>query len=351
MLVGFQDDWLGDHDIAETEWIREPRAAWPALARGRRRRRRRPGPLDVGRRRPRRSRGTVVSLPIGVAAGSIGATPAWWLEGARRLEPPAIRRCGRGTTSLVVATRRCRSSSSGRSSARPPGQTSTIRLGTFVTNVMNRHPSVVARMASTLQGASDGRFTLGIGVGGNAAETSRLWDPVSRYCRACGSARGGRRGHPRALDRRSRDAPRLVLPARGRARLPGRGASTRLLIGAASPRGLQIAAHSADGWAAEIDDFERLLPTYLEALAANGKSRADAWIAVGFGSGKAGQDALVDSPWVASPRATWARYAAMGVDEAIVTARTTADVDRLVPFSGPHDRPGRHRNRRRRRHQ
>lgn len=72
------------------------------------------------------------------------------------------------------------------------------------------------------------------------------------------------------------------------------------------------------------------MPTYREALAANGKSRADAWIAVGFGSGKAGQDALVDSPWITSPRETWARYAAMGADEAIVTARTTADVDRLV---------------------
>ena len=27
VLVGFQGDWLGDEDVAETEWVREPRAA------------------------------------------------------------------------------------------------------------------------------------------------------------------------------------------------------------------------------------------------------------------------------------------------------------------------------------
>ena len=28
VYVGFQGDWLGTADIGETEWIREPRAAW-----------------------------------------------------------------------------------------------------------------------------------------------------------------------------------------------------------------------------------------------------------------------------------------------------------------------------------
>ena len=36
----------------------------------------------------------------------------------------------------------------------------------LVLNVMNRHPAVVARMASTLQVASGGRLVLGIGIGG-----------------------------------------------------------------------------------------------------------------------------------------------------------------------------------------
>jgi hypothetical protein len=28
VLVGFQGDWQGEADIAETEWVREPCAAW-----------------------------------------------------------------------------------------------------------------------------------------------------------------------------------------------------------------------------------------------------------------------------------------------------------------------------------
>jgi alkanesulfonate monooxygenase SsuD/methylene tetrahydromethanopterin reductase-like flavin-dependent oxidoreductase (luciferase family) len=28
VLVGFQGDWQGEADIAETEWVREPRSAW-----------------------------------------------------------------------------------------------------------------------------------------------------------------------------------------------------------------------------------------------------------------------------------------------------------------------------------
>ena len=41
---------------------------------------------------------------------------------------------------------------------------------TFVANVMNRHPALLARMAATLQDASDGRLVLGIGIGGHPAE-------------------------------------------------------------------------------------------------------------------------------------------------------------------------------------
>ena len=63
---------------------------------------------------------------------------------------------------------------------------------------------------------------------------------------------------------------------------------------------------------------------------AAGKTVDGAWIALGFGGGKSGEDALGDSPWVESPRDEWARWAAQGVDEAIVTARTTNDIDALV---------------------
>ena len=47
--------------------------------------------------------------------------------------------------------------------------TSRVTVAPFVLNVMNRHPALLARMASTLQIASGGRLILGIGIGGGPA--------------------------------------------------------------------------------------------------------------------------------------------------------------------------------------
>lgn len=270
------------------------------------------------------------NLPIGVSLGSIGATASWWLESARRLEAAGYRALwcwdhfvGGGDKTVPVLEQWT-------TLAAAAGATSRIGIGTFVTNVMNRHPAVVARMAGTLQAASGGRFTLGIGVGGNAAEHRAygidfpdIGERAARLEEAVAVIKALWTGGPV-----SRPSP--FYPLQDARAFPVPNPAPRILIGAASPRGLRIAAHGADGWAAEIDDFERLLPVYLEALAAEGRSRADAWIAVGFGSGKSGQDALTGSPWIDAPRETWARYAEAGADEAIVTARTTKDVDALV---------------------
>jgi G6PDH family F420-dependent oxidoreductase len=265
-----------------------------------------------------------------VAIGSIGATPSWWLESARRLEAAGYRAAwswdhfvGGGDKTVPVVEQWT-------ILAAAAGATTSIRVGTFITNVMNRHPAVAARMASTLQLASGGRFTLGIGIGGNAAEhraygidfpevperADRLEEAIA-VIRALWS--GG------AVTRESRFYPLTDANA-----FPVPDPAPRILVGAASPRGLRIAARLGDGWAAEIADFERLLPTYDDALAAQGRTRADAWIALGFGSGKSGQDALAGSPWIEAPAETWARYSALGADEVIVPARTTNDIDALV---------------------
>ena len=267
---------------------------------------------------------------IGVALGTIGATAPWWLESARRLEAAGYRGVwawdhfvGGGDKTVPVVEQWT-------VLAAAAGATSRIHLGTFITNVMNRHPAVVARMASTLQAASAGRLTVGIGVGGNVAEHRaygiefpEVGERADRLEEALAVIRALWAGGPV-----SRPSP--FYPLEDAHAFPVPEPAPRLLVGAASPRGLRIAARLADGWAAEIDDFERLLPVYLEALAAAGRSREEAWIAVGFGSGKSGRDALVDSPWIEAPRETWARYAAAGADEVIVPARTAADVDALV---------------------
>jgi G6PDH family F420-dependent oxidoreductase len=266
-----------------------------------------------------------------VSIGTIGATPQWWLESARRLEAAGYRAVwawdhfvGGGASKTVPVVEQWATL------ATVAGATTTLRIGTFVTNVMNRHPAVVARMASTLQAASGGRFTLGIGIGGNRAEHAaygidfpEVPERADRLEEAIEVIRALWSGGPV-----NRDG--TFYPLADAHAFPVPDPAPRILVGAASPRGLRIAARVGDGWAAEVDDFERLMPTYLDALASNGKRREDAWIACGFGSGKSGQDALGGSPWIEAPRDAWARWSEAGIDEAILTARTPNDVDALV---------------------
>jgi hypothetical protein len=52
------------------------------------------------------------------------------------------------------------------------------------------------------------------------------------------------------------------------------------------------------------------------------------------GGGRTGVDALAGSPWLEAPGETAGRWAALGADEIVLTARTTADIDRLVAGAG-----------------
>ena len=269
-------------------------------------------------------------MPIGVALGSIGATASWWLESATRLEAAGYRGVwswdhfvGRGDKTVPVLEQWT-------ILAAAAGATSRIGIGTFVTNVMNRHPALVARMAATLQGASGGRFTLGLGIGGAPAEHKAYGihfpdvdERVQRLEEAVAVIRALWTGGP--ITR-----PSPFYPLEAAHAFPAPVPAPRLLIGGGSPVGVRLAARIGDGWAAESDDFEQLLPLYRDALNVQGKKLDDAWIALGFGGGKTGVDALAGSPWIDAPRETWARYAEADVDEAIVTARTPNDVDALV---------------------
>lgn len=269
-------------------------------------------------------------LPIGVAIGTVGATPSWWVESAQRLEAAGYRAVwawdhfvGQGKKTVPVVEQWTTLSF-------VAGATSTIGLGTFISNVMNRHPAVLARMASTLQLASEGRLSLGIGIGGGAPEHVAYGidfpEPKERAARleeAVAVIRALWTGGP--VTRPSRYFPLHEAHA-----FPMPEPTPRLLIGAGSPAGVRLAARVGDGWAAEIDRFEELLPRYRDALAAEGRSIDDAHVALGFGRGKTGEDALGGSPWIERPSEEWARWAAEGVDEVIVTARTTNDIDALV---------------------
>src|SRR5262245_48820614 len=109
-------------------------------------------------------------LPINVTIRSIRGEPRWWLESAKRLDVAGYQGVwswdhfvGQGDPTVPV-------SEGWTILSMAAAATERVTVGPFVLNVMNRHPAVVARMASTLQIASGGRLVLGLGIGGAPLE-------------------------------------------------------------------------------------------------------------------------------------------------------------------------------------
>ena len=277
-----------------------------------------------------RSAGDGAGLPIGVAIGSVGLLPSEWIESARRLDAagyPSIwswdHFVGRGDPTVPDVEQWTVLSA-------VAGATSRIGLGTFVTNVMNRHPALLARMAGTVQELSGGRLTLGIGIGGGKkehdaygiafpepAERARHLEEAVAVIRALWT--GGPASYHGDFYTLT-DAVAHPIP----------NPVPRIVIGAESPPGVQLAARIGDGWAPEDAVYDQLRSAYLDGLAAAGKRREDMHIVVGMKSGRSYQDNLVGGPWIANPRDEWARWREAGADAVIVTARTSGDIDALV---------------------
>jgi alkanesulfonate monooxygenase SsuD/methylene tetrahydromethanopterin reductase-like flavin-dependent oxidoreductase (luciferase family) len=270
-------------------------------------------------------------LPIGVVLGSIGVNVDWWLESARRLDAAGYAGVwswdhfvSRGVktdpvleawTTLTAAAM----------------VTERVTIGTFVTNVMNRHPAVLARMAAMLQAASHGRLVIGIGIGGHPAEhdaySIRFPEPHERALHlreAIGVLRALWSGGPVSLGGR-------FYPLREAHAYPIPEPPPPILVGAGTPAGVRIAAELGDGWAAEDDTFADLEPRYREALDAAGRYRSQQRVVLGFGGKrKKGADPLAADPLLVAPRDELARWLDAGADDVLLTARTTADVDALI---------------------
>ncbi|MEO6207775.1 MAG: LLM class flavin-dependent oxidoreductase [Candidatus Limnocylindrales bacterium] len=270
------------------------------------------------------------ALPIGVCLRAIRAEPAWWLESARRLDEAGYAGLwcwdhfmGRGDKTVPVVEAWTILSMAA-------AQTSRVTLAPFVLNVMNRHPALVARMASTLQVASGGRLVLGIGIGGAPAEHAAYGmefpdapGRVARLEEAIIVIRALWTGGP--VTRPSPYYPLIDAYAH-----PVPDPAPRIIIGGETPAGARLAARIGDGWSTFDDNFEANLPRYLEALDGAGRRREDQSVIVGFQGAWLGDESFRDSPWCHDPRATWERWRDAGADGAIVLARTTDDVDALV---------------------
>jgi len=271
-------------------------------------------------------------LPIGVALHPIGVEFAWWRESALRLEAAGYAGvwCWDHFTSRGVRTDpvlECWTTLTAVAAV-----SDRLTVGPFVLNVMNRHPSVVARMAATLQQASGGRLILGIGIGGHPAEHEALGiafppsdERVARLEEAVAVIRALWTGGPATLEGRFyslREAYAHPVPE----------PPPPIVVGGETQAGARLAARIGDGWTAFEETFERDEPIYRAALAEAGRDRAAMTVLVAF---QRERDRSLDgSPWVVDPRATLASWRARGADGAIVQARTPADVDALVGAAG-----------------
>ena len=269
-------------------------------------------------------------LPIGVTIRTIRAEPGWWLESARRLDAAGYQGVwawdhfvGQGDRTVPVVE-------GWTILAMAAAATQGVTVGTFVANVMNRHPAVLARMASTLQIASGGRLVLGIGIGGAPKEHAAYGiefpeakERAARLEEAIGVIRALWTGGPV-----TRDSP--YYPLTDAHAFPVASPPPPIIIGGETPAGARLAGRVGDGWSTFEDNFVQNLPLYLEALEAAGRSRARQRVYVGFQGDWLGDADLTESPWCRDPRAAWEQWRKAGADGAIVLARTTSDIDALV---------------------
>lgn len=273
-------------------------------------------------------------LPIGVTLGTIGEPAAWWLDGARRLEAAGFagvwawdHHGARGVTRPVLEGWTILAAAA--------AVTSRVAIGTHVLNVMARPPAIVAHAAATLQGVSGGRLVLGLGIGGNPADHEPLGIPLATV-----GERVERLTEAVAVLRLLWSGERVSFGGRysqlAEARLsPAPDPPPPILLAGQTSTGARLAARIGDGWTTRPDLLERLRPAFEEGLADAGRRREDVEIVVGWEGGRTGIDALpATDPWVADPAGTMARWQRLGADAVILTARTTADVDRLVESTG-----------------
>ena len=267
-------------------------------------------------------------LPIGVNLRSIGVDVAWFRTQALRLESAGYDTVWQWDHFVSRGVRTDPVLEAWTTLSFTAAATTRIRLGTFVANVMNRHPAVLARMAATFQEASGGRLRLGMGIGGHPAEHAAYGidfpaasERVARLEEAVALIRSLWTGGPVSSDGRyyrltdAHAFPRPVPPP-------------PIVIGGETPAGARLAARIGDGWTTSAPAFGRDLPAYLATLAAAGRSRSAQLVLVAFPL--ALRERLADSPWILDQAAEAARWRTAGADEVVLMARTVEDVDALV---------------------
>lgn len=229
-------------------------------------------------------------IPVGLNLASIGVDAAWWLEAAKRSEAAGIASLwiwdhfvSRGELSDPVLECWTMLAAASR-------ETSSIRLGSFVTNVMNRHPAVLARIVATAAELSSGRIELGIGAGGHPAEHVAYGIPFPpRIARA------------EHLDEAVTVLQRLFAggPADFEGRhyrleaahaFPAPQPAPRIIVAGTTPAGARFAARRADAWTCYGQDLDALLPVFEAEMSEVGRRRSEVPVLVSIEPEEIGPD-------------------------------------------------------------
>ena len=264
-------------------------------------------------------------LTVGVAFGTIGLEGDAWLRAAALLATAPIDRLwiwdhlmGRGAPERPVLEATTLAAAA---LALSPN----LHVGTLVLDVTKRHPALTAKIAATLDAIAPGRFTLGIGAGGDAAEHDALGMPygevserIAALAEQVAVARAMLSGDP---------SERITLTAPGRltgaASAPRPGARVRLLIAGDHPSSISLAASFADEWVAPAATFAAGLAQLRERERAAG--RAKPLVRTHLLHELRASETLIESPFGRDPHAALAAAHAAGADGVIVTVRTERD--------------------------
>ena len=277
-------------------------------------------------------------IPIGVNLTSIGVMSAWWRESAREVEKAGFygvwcwdHFMSRGKKSDPVLE--CWTTLTAAAAA-----TSRLKVGSFVTNVMNRHPAVLARMLATIWDQSNGRVELGIGVGGFALEMEAYGisfpgppERVKVLEEAVAVLRLLWTGGPANYDGK-------YLHLKDAWAHPAPEPPPRIIVGGEKPSGARLAARVGDGWTTNAPDYERLLPIHLEELSAHGRSRAQMAHLIAVTLSR--DEPLDRQPLIADMAGFAAEWQEKGADELIVNWVRPAELPALLDAAERAGLPG-----------
>ncbi len=269
-----------------------------------------------------------VPIPVGVALSPIGVDAGWWLRSAQRLEAAGFASVwawdhfvsrGRLTDPVLECWTLL---------AAAAATTHRIGLGSFVVNVMNRHPAVLAREVATVAAIAPGRLALGIGSGGHPAEHLAYgipFPPVAERAAhledAVATIRLLLSGGP--VTRESARYPLAEAHA-----FPVPEPAVPVVVAGMTPAGTRLAARIGDAWTGMDDAFDRDYPTFLAALAAAGRRRAEVSVIVGVATDRT--DGGRADPLLADLAAGAAAWQARGADAIVLREVRPAELEAVL---------------------